>query len=74
MIEGGMSRTQDGIIVVALGVVIVLRTKNMKPVIEAFGLEQIQCFLQASNVQNHAAFAFNVQSEHEASHLMLASP
>ena len=45
VIDGGVSRTQDAVIVVLLGVVMVLRAKDIKPVVAAFALEDLSCFL-----------------------------
>jgi len=56
-----------------LGVVIVLRTLDMKPIIDAFSLETIECFLQASNLQNHAALVLSPKSAIKTSHIILAS-
>ena len=56
-----------------LGVVIVLRASDMKPIIDAFSLDTIECFLQASNLQNHAAFVLSPKSAIKTSHMLLAT-
>ena len=59
-----------------MNVVLILRQKDMKDIVHSFSLQDIHSFVQASNIENQAAFSFfqpNILLK-QTSHLIISSP
>jgi len=76
VVEGDQERFTDAIIVIVMGVVQILKTQDMKDIVQPFALHDIHSFVQASNVENQAAIAISRPSmlRKTTTHLMISSP